>query len=184
MNELSPYSCFPIRPLNTDFYPVYGVDDGDDGWGAVEDSHIPAVSGDQQDNEPGDILDADDDEVVQRAVPMPAPITPSKREIETHNLTHLPYRSWCKHCVADHRRQPSSRQRLYPYLSLTTLTSVITLTSHWRPYWSLGYSHQISQWQQYVTRKGSIHKPLHASPNESNNRDTLTWYTNQTENSV
>ena len=122
MNELSPYSCFPVRPLDTDSYPVCGVGDGDDGWEAVEDSHIPAVSGDQQVDESGDILSADDDEVVQRAVPMPAPITPSKREVEIHNLTHLPYRSWCKHCVAarrpnsHHRRQPSSRQRTVPLL--------------------------------------------------------------------
>ena len=71
--------------------PVRGVGDDDDGWEEVQDSHIPAANGTRE-NEPGDIQDIDDDEVVQPAVPLPAPITPSKREIEMHNLFHLPYR--------------------------------------------------------------------------------------------
>ena len=39
------------------------------------------------------------------------PLLPSRAEVEEHELTHLPYRSWCSHCVrakgraADHRRQ-------------------------------------------------------------------------------
>ena len=28
-----------------------------------------------------------------------SPIKPSREEVETHNLTHLPYRNWCRHCV-------------------------------------------------------------------------------------
>ena len=27
------------------------------------------------------------------------PKLPSQREVEEHNLTHLPYRNWCSHCV-------------------------------------------------------------------------------------
>ena len=27
------------------------------------------------------------------------PKLPSKAEVEAHNLTHLPFRSWCRHCV-------------------------------------------------------------------------------------
>ena len=27
------------------------------------------------------------------------PYTPTKREVEEHETTHLPFRSWCKHCV-------------------------------------------------------------------------------------
>ena len=27
------------------------------------------------------------------------PKLPSQREVNEHNLTHLPYRNWCKHCV-------------------------------------------------------------------------------------
>ena len=27
------------------------------------------------------------------------PQLPSKEEVEEHNMTHLPFRSWCQHCV-------------------------------------------------------------------------------------
>ena len=27
------------------------------------------------------------------------PKLPSKAEVEAHNLNHLPFRSWCRHCV-------------------------------------------------------------------------------------
>ena len=27
------------------------------------------------------------------------PVTPSQQEVEDHNVNHLPFRSWCKHCV-------------------------------------------------------------------------------------
>ena len=30
---------------------------------------------------------------------LPCGIKPSGKEIEEHNRTHLPFRSWCKHCV-------------------------------------------------------------------------------------
>ena len=30
---------------------------------------------------------------------MNSPGKPSPEEVEQHNLTHLPYRSWCRHCV-------------------------------------------------------------------------------------
>ena len=30
---------------------------------------------------------------------LPDPHQPTLEEIEQHNLTHLPYRSWCRHCV-------------------------------------------------------------------------------------
>ena len=28
-----------------------------------------------------------------------APIKPSREEVESHMATHLPFRSWCPHCV-------------------------------------------------------------------------------------
>ena len=28
-----------------------------------------------------------------------SPSKPSAEEVERHNLTHLPYRNWCRHCV-------------------------------------------------------------------------------------
>ena len=50
------------------------------------------------------------------AVRIQDPVLPSKADVEEHELTHLPYRSWCAHCVrakgraADHKKQ-EERQR-------------------------------------------------------------------------
>ena len=35
----------------------------------------------------------------EKAKPIPQPRRPTRREIEQHELTHIPYRSWCVHCV-------------------------------------------------------------------------------------
>ncbi len=32
-------------------------------------------------------------------VRIPNPLQPSQEEIDEHELTHLPFRSWCRHCV-------------------------------------------------------------------------------------
>ena len=29
---------------------------------------------------------------------LPAPIVPSKSEVDAHRVTHCPYRFWCRHC--------------------------------------------------------------------------------------
>lgn len=67
------------------------------------------------------MIDADDDETVQVARPLPAPTTPSNAQREAHECTHLPYRSWCPHCVAarksnSHHRRSSSSQCTLPLL--------------------------------------------------------------------
>ena len=44
------------------------------------------------------------------------PLLPSAREVDEHNISHLPFRSWCPHCIkgrgreADHRRQPHTER--------------------------------------------------------------------------
>ena len=51
-------------------------------------------------------------------------IRPSKEEVESHNLTHLPYRSWCPHCVKGkakrrhHRRRPNGSESEIPVISV------------------------------------------------------------------
>ena len=35
----------------------------------------------------------------QPARPGIVPVLPSEAEVEQHDLTHLPFRSWCRHCV-------------------------------------------------------------------------------------
>ena len=65
-----------------------------------------------QDHSPlmGDeVLDAEDGTSTVIARGHAAPGSPGKDEVERHNLTHLPYRSWCPHCVA--ARRPNTDHR-------------------------------------------------------------------------
>ena len=87
-------------------------EDVDDGFETVGDAHIPAMPGQSFSPDHGDVLDAQGDDVVQPALCLPCPVTPSAREVEIHNLTHMPYRSWCRHCVA--ARRPNSHHRSVP----------------------------------------------------------------------
>ena len=41
---------------------------------------------------------------------MKAPTMPSATEVTTHNLTHMPYRDWCPHCVAGQGKELQHRQ--------------------------------------------------------------------------
>ena len=49
---------------------------------------------------------------------------PSKRERQEHELTHLPYRSWCRHCVRGrgkndaHRRMDAEASHDVPHVSM------------------------------------------------------------------
>ena len=38
---------------------------------------------------------------------MQSPLLPSTAEIDEHNLTHFPYRSWCRHCVRGRGKEAS-----------------------------------------------------------------------------
>ena len=46
------------------------------------------------------------------------PTRPTEKEVEQHNITHLPYRNWCPHCVrakgkdADHRKVGNGERTL------------------------------------------------------------------------
>ena len=41
------------------------------------------------------------------------PVLPSEAEVEQHELTHLPFRSWCRHCVrAKGKESPHSESSL------------------------------------------------------------------------
>ena len=65
----------------------------------------------------GDIQDDDQErerEVVaqgERARPLPQPRLPSRQEVQEHELTHIPYRSWCVHCVRGAGRSDAHRRR-------------------------------------------------------------------------
>ena len=68
-----------------------------------------------------DVEAAEDEPTITQAPRgMPSPSQPTAEEIALHWLTHLPYRSWCKWCVA--AKRPSS-----PHLSLPPHTREIPL---------------------------------------------------------
>ena len=39
------------------------------------------------------------------------PYRPSQSEVDDHNETHLPYRSWCKHCIRGRGKEASHHQQ-------------------------------------------------------------------------
>merc|ERR1712026_629233 len=40
-----------------------------------------------------------------------SPEGPSRQEREVHNLTHIPFRSWCEHCVKGRARKRRHKRR-------------------------------------------------------------------------
>ena len=68
------------------------------------------------------VVDAEQGAVALR--PLPTPVEPSSEEIEAHMLTHLPYRSWCPHCVRGkgksmaHRRMEAELSHSVPHVSM------------------------------------------------------------------
>ena len=50
----------------------------------------------------------DEEESGERPVKkMQSPLLPTPAEVGEHNLTHLPYRSWCRHCVRGRGKEAS-----------------------------------------------------------------------------
>ena len=49
--------------------------------------------------EDAEIDRAEADEEVIKPKPAARPYTLTRAEVYEHEVTHLPYRSWCKHCV-------------------------------------------------------------------------------------
>eukprot|EP00973_Karenia_brevis_P021534 2959621-Karenia_brevis.AAC.2 len=63
----------------------------------------------KEDEERVDIDDSEEEDVKQ-AEGMTTPNTPTAEEYRTHRLTHLPYRSWCAHCVRGKKRNPAHKK--------------------------------------------------------------------------
>ena len=60
--------------------------------------------------------DEDDDSEARRANTMRDPIKPTQKEVDAHNVTHMPFRNWCPHCVtgsAPNRRHEQGKQEGY-----------------------------------------------------------------------
>ena len=75
----------------------------------------------------------------REVVKMLDPRQPSEEEGRTHNLTHLPYRNWCEHCVkgrgreADHKQLKSQPEEGGCMNYMLTTCSWAPRTSHVRP---------------------------------------------------
>ena len=41
---------------------------------------------------------------------LPNPCLPSRAEVEAHELTHLPFRNWCRHCLAGRGKELAHRR--------------------------------------------------------------------------
>ena len=118
LNALTPVSPFIPQPYS--FLCPLREEEEDIGWQSIEDAPIDVDAGEDIPKVPDDIVD--ESEVVQRVECIPCPPVPSPAEVARHNLTHLPYRAWCKHCLAarrqnsQHRSKTPSSQRTCPLL--------------------------------------------------------------------
>ena len=62
----------------------------------------------------------DESEEARRPEVLRDPGAPTPKEIEEHNVTHLPFRSWCPHCVSGkaqdrhHRRRENTDEKQIP----------------------------------------------------------------------
>ena len=55
--------------------------------------------------------DEEQEEEHQKARAMASPDSPSRREVEDHNLTHIPFRSWCNHWLRGRGRKGAHKRR-------------------------------------------------------------------------
>ena len=84
-------------------------DDDEDGFESIGKAPIEAHVDHAENLREDDIVDLDEDAVIQPAQPLPQPKVPTAAQVAAHNITHLPYRPWCPHCVA--ARRPNSHHR-------------------------------------------------------------------------
>eukprot|EP00973_Karenia_brevis_P093377 12417059-Karenia_brevis.AAC.1 len=55
-------------------------------------------------------IEEDGDEI-RAARPQATPRAPTYKEWRAHMLTHLPYRSWCAHCVRGKKKEPRAYEK-------------------------------------------------------------------------
>ena len=67
--------------------------------------------GSSSDDVPERVLEGDDVEGIRVPVTLKAPHRVTKEEREAHEVTHMPYRAWCPHCVQARGRNTPHRPR-------------------------------------------------------------------------
>ena len=71
------------------------------------------------------------------------PGAPTPKEVEDHNVTHLPFRSWCLHCVSGkaqdrpHKRSENQNEKQIPEIVFLTMAfwEARTMRRPWRFKW-------------------------------------------------
>ena len=113
----------PVRPsVSDDDLLCQPCEDEEDGFQNIGDAPVQAHVDKEENLNEGDLIHLDEDTVIQPAKPLPSPKAPTAAQAAAHNITHLPYRSWCPHCVAarrpnsQHRSSSSESQRVDPLL--------------------------------------------------------------------
>ena len=61
----------------------------------------------EEETENGDTAE----EEAEEALTIKVEVKPSKEEVEKHNTTHLPWRSWCKYCVSGRGKNRGHRKQ-------------------------------------------------------------------------
>ena len=99
-----------LRSVRPNVSPISQAHDASEIPDAAEDAEIDARE--------GKLVNSDvDHAAVKKAidpVPLPDVPIPSPEEVRRHNITHLPYKRWCKWCVCA-RRNNSPHFRLPPF---------------------------------------------------------------------
>jgi hypothetical protein len=61
----------------------------------------------------GEVVEAEEEEEGEsgrrEVQKMNSPAKPSAEEVEHHNLTHLPFRNWCRHCIRGRGKEASHK---------------------------------------------------------------------------
>ena len=83
-------SLNPIRPNNGEL----GDDVQEEVMDAEDGNEADGIENGENENE-----DRAEDDELRKPHPAARPYTPTKTEVYEHEVTHLPYRTWCKHCV-------------------------------------------------------------------------------------
>eukprot|EP00973_Karenia_brevis_P042574 5893899-Karenia_brevis.AAC.2 len=89
------------------------------------------------------------------------PKTPTPEEYRVHRITHLPYRSWCPHCVKAKKRNPSHRRvgkdekRRIPVVSMDYMFMNNKGEDHANPTLVVKDHFRGGVWAFMVIRKGS-----------------------------
>ena len=69
------------------------------------------TNGDEEGSEEEEEEDQEVEHGMRRTVKKLDPKTPSRGEVDEHNMTHIPFRNWCRHCVRGRGKEEACKRR-------------------------------------------------------------------------